>query len=780
MLIFKMLKNDFNRKKSIHLVILFFIMLSALLMSNGVNLIIDLSNALDTFFEKARTPHFVQMHSGELNQDAIEEWSSSNNLIKKQQTSKMLSIEGNNLLWGTTKEALQNNVMDISFVTQNPEFDFLLNMNNEIIEIEPGEIAVPLYFKKKFNVNIGDPLLVQKDNFSKEFTVSYFLRDSQMNPAVIHSKRFLIHKNDFSLLSAYFKETEYLIEFRLHNLDDLPEFQQQYQNSGLPKTGPAVDINLFKILNSISDGVVGGIIIIVSLLVMLIAILCLRFVILSSLEEDYREIGVMKAIGIPQSQIKKIYLYKYLYISYFAIIIGFVLSIFTGKMLTSNILLYVGTSSKTAWDWLIAFLAANLIVPVIYFSLRLILRRFNKISAVEALSSAQRGNSLKIIKFLTLKRNKFWNLNIFMGLREIFQQFKLYRILLVIFIFCTFIIIVPINFHTTLSSENFITYMGIGKSDIRIDLRQSENVKERFLEISQTIEQDKEIKDSAYFVTSRYTIQLADGSRENITIESGDFTKFPLNYLEGKAPTNDKEIALSQLNASELDKNIGDNLRLIVNSELKEMTICGIYQDITNGGKTAKSMIPYDLDNSLWCTIMINLQEQIEIEEKIAEYSKHFKNVRVTDIEGYLRETLGDTIRQIKKAAIVAFFSGLFIAFCITLLFLKMLLSKETNSIAIMMSLGFDVNSIAKQYLSKTIGLLGFGIILGTILSNTFGQGLVSFFSSFIGAPQIRFIHNPFLSYAFVPAVLTITIYIATLLCLKSLDNNELIRKLSE
>ncbi len=102
-----MLKNDFNRKKSIHFVILFFIMLSALLMSNGVNLIIELSNALDIFFEKAQTPHFVQMHSGELNQKAIDEWSKSNKLVHKQQTSEMLSLGGNNLLWGNSKEALQ-------------------------------------------------------------------------------------------------------------------------------------------------------------------------------------------------------------------------------------------------------------------------------------------------------------------------------------------------------------------------------------------------------------------------------------------------------------------------------------------------------------------------------------------------------------------------------------------------------------------------------------------------------------------------------------------------
>ncbi len=39
---------------------------------------------------------------------------------------------------------------------------------------------------------------------------------------------------------------------------------------------------------------------------MLIAMLCIRFTIITSMEEDYREIGVMKAIGIHNKDIQKI------------------------------------------------------------------------------------------------------------------------------------------------------------------------------------------------------------------------------------------------------------------------------------------------------------------------------------------------------------------------------------------------------------------------------------------------------------------------------------------
>lgn len=41
---------------------------------------------------------------------------------------------------------------------------------------------------------------------------------------------------------------------------------------------------------------------------MLIAMLCIRFTIITSMEEDYREIGVMKAIGIHNKDIQKNYI----------------------------------------------------------------------------------------------------------------------------------------------------------------------------------------------------------------------------------------------------------------------------------------------------------------------------------------------------------------------------------------------------------------------------------------------------------------------------------------
>ncbi|WP_425447246.1 hypothetical protein [Dethiothermospora halolimnae] len=98
-----------------------------------------------------------------------------------------------------------------------------------------------------------------------------------------------------------------MISYQLNDLEDLPKFSNQYDSSNLPKKGPTIDYGLIKIMNSITDGLVAAVIIFVALLLNVIALLCLRFTILSTIEEDYREIGVMKAIGISHYDIKRVY-----------------------------------------------------------------------------------------------------------------------------------------------------------------------------------------------------------------------------------------------------------------------------------------------------------------------------------------------------------------------------------------------------------------------------------------------------------------------------------------
>jgi putative ABC transport system permease protein len=780
MMVAKILKKDFLRKKIITIVVFVFILLSALLVASGSNLIVELSNSLNALFAKSRAPHFVQMHAGEIDQAQIDRWADANSLVKAQQTVEMITIDGTSLYLGESQTAEENSMMDISFVQQNTAFDFLLDLENQIIQLSPGEIGVPIYYLQQEKVKLGDPVRVSNGAFDMNFTVAAFVRDAQMNPSIVHSKRFLVHDADYAALREQFHETEYLVEFLLTDASRVDEFSQAYLSSGLPKKGPAVDINLFKTLNGLTDGIVAGVVIVLSLLLIIIALLCLRFTILATIEEDSKEIGVMKAIGIARRDINRIYLAKYVVMGGLAALLGYLVSLYFNQVLAANIMLYIGTAPKSVIQQAIPLVAAGSIFLIVLFSCAVILRRLHRITALEALRSGSMGESLKQVPLLQLKKSKVLDVNLFLGLRDVFQRFKLFGLLCFVFFFSAFIIIIPIHFLTTIQSPTFISYMGIGQSDIRIDLRQSDDMADRFRRMVAYLSDDPDVATFSPLVTSQFTLVQRDGSLETINIETGDFSLFPLDYIAGKAPQLENEIALSYLNAQEMEKSVGDTLVLLVNEQEQEMVVSGIYQDVTNGGRTAKAMLPYNPESVLWHAVSLNLKSHSQIEDKVREYSTAFYPARVTDLEGYLAQTLGNTIEQLKKVTIVAIVVGLSVSILITFLFLSMLITKDSSQIAIMRSMGFSLHNIRVQYLTRALLLLSIGLVLGTVFSNTLGQRVVSVLWSFMGASQIRFVIDPFQAYVLLPLLLMLTVSITTLISIAGIKEASIAQTIVE
>ena len=73
----------------------------------------------------------------------------------------------------------------------------------------------------------------------------------------------------------------------------------------------------------------------------------------------------------------------------------------------------------------------------------------------------------------------------------------------------------------------------------------------------------------AVLTTKTFKVKTEDGSEENIKIELGDHSVFPIEYSEGRAPARDDEIALSAINADEMSKKVGDVITLVIEGRRK-------------------------------------------------------------------------------------------------------------------------------------------------------------------------------------------------------------------
>ena len=737
----RMILNDLESNRIVSAATFLFMAVTAMLLGLSVFLFANLSDSIDRLMTEAKTPHFLQMHSGELNEGQLRAFSQKRKDTEAMQICTFLNLQNSQLAIGS--ESLENNMQDNGICCQSEKFDFLVDAENKVIQPAEGEVYVPVCYRKEYEIEAGDIMKISDE----ELTVAGFLRDSQMNSMMASSKRFLVNETDYERLRSLGSE-EYLIEFRLAEGSDINAFATAYKDAGLPDNGPTITYSLIRMMNALSDGMVILIILLISIVVLFISILCIRYIILTQIEKDKPEIGMMKAVGISGKDIGKLYFSKYLFLSAAGCIAGIILALATGKPLGAHMKELYGNAGNTGMIYSAMILGALAAEGILLLSVHLNIRRTDKMSAVEALYGI----------------NSHTKKNLWLPATVITAA-------------AMFMILVPWNMRSTLSAPEFVTYMGIGDSQIRIDIGQTDNVEKRAAAAAEAIEQDGRVSEYALMQTGSYKTVLPDGSSYNLMIENGDHSRFPVRYTEGRYPEKESEIALSVLNAEEMGLKTGDTI--IVSRKTEDgnpaevnCTVCGIYSDITNGGKTAKACMkdPEDKTPVMWSIIYLSLVDDRTAKEWAGEYQQKYASsedgVRVTLISDYLRGTYGHTIMNISKASIVTALMSCVILFAVILLFLRLVLWRERRDSSLRKALGFTSSDISKEYLRRALMYTLPGIAIGIFAGIVPGQSLAAMLLRSMGAYSFHFIIEPAVVFAAAPAAILAVALIAAAISL--------------
>lgn len=751
----KIIRNDILKSKAITLTTMIFVAVAVMLVSLAAILFINLIGAMDNLMMQAKTPHFLQMHLGEIDLARLESFASQNSNVEDYQVAEFLNIDGGHIVLGD--HSLAQSVQDNGLSVQNEKFDFLLDLDSNIISVSDGEIYVPIVYMKDGTAKAGDEAVIS----GMTFTVAGFLRDSQMNSSLSASKRFLVSPHDYAQIKRL-GSIEYLIEFRLKDASAISAFETAYTSAGLEANGPTVTYRLFKTMNALSDGMMIGVILLVSALVVIIAFMCIRFTLLAKIEDDYREIGVMKAIGLRVWDIKKSYLVKYAAIAAAGSVLGFVLSLLFKENLLENIRLYMGKSENSSSAFILGIIGILLVFFAIIAYVSSVLKRFGKISAAEAIRFGVSQGKKPGTKYFSLKANRLLSTNVFLGVKDVLTRKGLYLTMLMVLVIAVFIMIVPQNLYNTISSESFTKYMGIGNYDMHIQLAGQDAGKADG--ISKTMNTDSDISKYSVLTTKLFRSIIAEGTEENIKVELGDHAIFPIKYSQGKAPASENEIALSGINAKELSKKVGDKMILVLGGERKTLTVSGIYSDITNGGKTAKANFPDNSADVVWSVICSAFTDKSLADKKVSEYADKFPFAKVSDIDEFVKQTFGSITNAVKISSYAAAAIALTITVLVTLLFMKLLIAKDRYAIAVMRSFGFTNSDIKTQYISRSVFILVLGVLLGTLLANTLGERLAGMIISSFGASSFDFTVNPLSAYLLSPLMMTCLVLAATVI----------------
>lgn len=752
----KIIQRDIAGNKAVSFLTVLFITAAAMLLSLAGILVTNLFGSIDRLMADAKTPHFMQMHTGDVDFGELEAFAAGNSAVEDFQVLEFLNVGGEKIRLGENSLALS--VQDNGFSVQSSRFDFLLDENNRPAQPKDGELWVPVCYNRDHTVQAGDKAVIN----GKTFVVTGFVRDSQMNSTLASSKRFVVSAGDYAQLKEV-GSVEYLIEFRLKDLSDLSEFESAYSASQMPANGPTLSWPLFRMISAVSDGIMIAVILLVSVIVILIALLCIRFTLLAKIEDDYREIGVMKAVGIRVSDIQSIYLAVYAVLAAAGCIMGFLLSLTLRGPLQESIRANLGESGNDGLSFLLGMAGTLLLFFFILFFIRRILKRFRRISPVQAIRQGSEQENVRGGKSLRLSKNRWLSANLFLAVKDIAARKRLYLTMLFVIILACFIMVVPQNLYHTISDSSFVTYLGVGRCDLRMDIQQTEELEEKAGSVGKYLERDSAVETYAVFVTELFDQEQEDGTTEQIKVELGNHGAFPLQYVDGRLPSRDSDIALSVLYAEEMDKKVGDKMILLTDKGEKQLTVCGIYSDITNGGKTAKAAFQPGTREAAWSTVCVNLKQPGVLAEKTEEYSRKFPYAKVSGMEDYVAQTFGQTLRAVRTASVGAGFVAVVVTLLVILLFMKLLTAKDRYSIAVLKSVGFTGSDISRQYIWRSVLVVILGILLGSVLAGTLGERIAGVAISSLGAAAFHFTEDPLSSFVLSPAVLLFTALAATI-----------------
>ncbi|OAV59894.1 ABC transporter permease [Enteractinococcus helveticum] len=766
--------NDVRRNTPVTVALLLLLTLSSALVAGSVLVIERVNSSVTHLFDTAQPPHFLQLHTGEVSRAALQDFASARDDIEAWQLAQMVGFAGTDLQVqrgsGTTPTDLSGSLIDHLFVTQNPDFDYLLDDDGAIPEPAVGEVYVPIALADQFDIGAGDILAVNTGAQVEALTVAGTVRDAQMGSSMASAARFVVAPQDVaSLMTAPRGTPETLVAYRLTDTADVAAFQQAYERDPrLPTNGQAVTEVMIRLVTVISEGLVAAVGILAGCVLIGIALLNMRFVIRSSLQDELHEIGTLRALGIPPGAITRLYLTRYLALTVVASVSGLLLALAGGALVAGD----SQQAPITAVTVLLPVAAVVLVNGLVLGICALTLRRSLSVNVLDALlhgTSALRAQRLGgSTSRSVLGSTRGPGVNRRLAQRLLRWDLRHWMIVPIVFGLATVMVTIPAQLLSTFESPSFMQYLGAPQTDLRIEIHdQNSSVASQDHESLMTrLAEDPRATNVQSYAHQRFDV-AHEGSWQTLNAQLGDHSGAAIAFVDGQAPGS-SEIALSTLNAQALEVTVGDDLRLQDATDIRTLQVSGVYQDVTAGGYTAKIHDPTVESAARW-TVFSDVRPGVDPGRLAAEYRQDFATAQVLPMTDYVDQTLAYVTDGLRSASWIIFIIALGAVTLITTLFLRLQLSRnhaESNTLRL---LGFSARQLTLQTMAQLGLMILVGIGSGLVLAATAGQWLTSqaLAAANFGIIELSFISNPVLIYLIYPGLLIGTSLLGAILLLR-------------
>lgn len=758
------LKKDIRRKKTMNIILLIFVILAATFIACSANNLIMVSNALDNFCEKADIPDYWFASTNASDVARFEEFAEENGY--DYYISRLIQIEPKNILVEGEKLEYSNTLVLSTLGGIN-----IFDKNNEVItRVEDGELYVTnfIFESTENDFHEGGKILISQGGVEKEFTIKGYTKDALFGATMVGITRFLVSENDAKLFDG--DDAAVCSAIEIHTED--AGYRDKFNALGL-NTVMSVERPMFKMLY-LMDILIAAILLVVSVCLILISMVILRFIISFTITEEFREIGVMKAIGIKNNAVRGLYAVKYFAIAVIGTAVGLGLSFPLGRIMISGISKKIVISGGD--NFLINIGAAIFAGAAVVLFSYLCTRKIRKFSPIDAIRSGETGERFRKKGFLRLGSSAL-SVVPFMALNDIFSGVKSYVSMIIIFILGTLLVIIPVNTINTLRSDGMITMFNMVESDhvisqellfnpnadnkARVE-RQFEQVREMFAENGIEVDVFQEIM-------FRANINKGDKRTSSLSFQCmGKVTPDMYTYLEGTPPQNVHEVALTYLTAGQIGAEIGDDVEIKIGSDTYVYTVTAINQSMNNMGEGVRFHPDAELDYNYAAGsfgVQVNYRDdpgKKELAERKALLENLYPNAKIYTPSEYIGSQIGNITEQLDSMKMLILSIVLGINILVAVLMVKSFITREKGEIALLKAIGFKDDPLTLWQTLRIGIVLIVSVLVGALISSPLSVLIMAPVFRMMGAYSIEFEIHAFEVYVVFPlTVLAATAFAA-------------------
>ena len=769
---FRILKKELKKKKAMNLIVLLFITLAAMFVGAGLNNVISVMNGTSYYLDQAGVGDYVIITMGTDSVGALDKMLKTEPAIDAYRLDTVIYGSQDLLKKGDGSKIETKNVLLMQDLSKST-FNFYDKNNDTAKALEPGHCYVTGNFMKTNDLKEGDILEIGQEDITVRLIIDGKVKDALFGSNFMGNTRILLHTDDYNkFASNELIAKDYSGQVCCIDSNDVSAVQEASAScSNIAFAQPASVISLIYVM----DMIVAFIVLILSVCMIILSFVVLKVSLSFTITKEYREIGVMKAIGIKNRKIRGLYLTKYLGMAIVGSVLGFFLSIPLNNLLMASVTENMMLGSRLGIG--INAIGALIVVIVIVLLSWLATRMVKKATPVDAIRTGQSGERYSKKSKLHLSRAKSTGTSSFLAINDTISSPKRYISIIIAFTLCMLFVLMMVNTTNTMQSDNLIHTFAT-KSDLYLD-SVSESMKimghdreymEKYFD-----EKDKKLAELGipghFSQEGQFTYSVdVNGKANRVVCEQGFRTDFDkLVFTEGTAPRSKNEVAVTKNLSKELGVGIGDMVTIDFGTEQIECIITAYYESFNQLGQVMRLHPDAPVDNkysSARMAFQIDFDDHPSekvIEERKQIIEANFTNDKVETAAEYVASCIS-VVPTMLAVQYLLLGITILVVILVTILMEISFIADEKSQIALLKAIGFRNKKIYIWHILRFGIVTLFAMILAAALSIPMTKLCCSPVFGMMGTSEIDYAIDPLQIFLIYPAIIVITTLVTAFL----------------